>query len=168
MVGPVEPAEAKAEGPAVEYSHDDVELIQQPIGYWTWAAHKAVVTRIRAALAKIGTTQPQWWVLAQVARADTAKTRDEVSRLLRNYLDTGSEAMEREIDRTIAQGWITEDAEGRLGITVEGRAFYEKVAALQGELWAERHAGISDEEYLTTLKVLQRFIHNTGGHAWHH
>jgi DNA-binding MarR family transcriptional regulator len=152
----------------VEYSHSDAELIQQPIGYWSWAAHKAVVSRIQAALAGIGTTQPQWWVLAQVARADRAKTRHEVSRLLENYLDEGSESMEREIDVTIAQGWITEDSEGRLALTGEGRAFYDKAAALQDELWAERHAGISDEEYLTTLKVLQRFIHNTGGRAWHH
>ncbi|MEU0387106.1 MarR family winged helix-turn-helix transcriptional regulator [Streptomyces chartreusis] len=152
----------------MEYSHNDAELIQQPIGYWSWAAFKAVVSRTQAALAEIGTTQPQWWVLAQVARADTVRSRHEVSRLLENYLDTGSEAMEREIDRTIAQGWITEDSEGRLTITEEGRAFYGKAAALQSELWAERHAGISDEEYLTTLKVLQRFIHNTGGRAWHH
>ncbi|MCO8306226.1 MULTISPECIES: MarR family winged helix-turn-helix transcriptional regulator [Streptomyces] len=152
----------------MEYSHSDAELIRQPIGYWSWAAYKAVVSRIRAALAEIGTTQPQWWVLAQVARAETVKTRAEVSRLLRNYLDTGPEAMEAEIDATIAQGWITEDAGGRLGITAAGRAFYDKAAALQDELWAERHAGISDEEYLTTMKVLQRFIHNTGGRAWHH
>ncbi|MER6091176.1 MarR family winged helix-turn-helix transcriptional regulator [Streptomyces bluensis] len=152
----------------MEYSHSDVDLVQQPIGYWSWAAYKAVITRTRTALAGIGATQPQWWVLAQVARADTVKTRDEVSRLLRNYLDTGPETLEAEIDTTIAQGWITEDVEGRLGITAEGKAFYEKAAALQDELWAERHAGISDEEYLTTLKVLQRFIHNTGGRAWHH
>lgn len=33
---------------------------------------------------------------------------------------------------------------------------------------AEIHEGISDEEYLLTLKVLQRMIHNTGGKAWHH
>ncbi|MER7403929.1 MarR family winged helix-turn-helix transcriptional regulator [Streptomyces sp. NPDC000070] len=152
----------------MEYSHNDAELIQQPIGYWSWAAFNAVVTRTRAALAGIGTTQPQWWVLAQAARADTAKSRDEVVHLLETYLDTGPADMEREIDRTIAQGWITEDSEGRLSITAEGRAFYDKAAALQDELWAERHAGISDEEYLTTLKVLQRFIHNTGGRAWHH
>ncbi|MEV6962770.1 MarR family winged helix-turn-helix transcriptional regulator [Streptomyces sp. NPDC051207] len=152
----------------MEYSHSDAELIEQPIGYWSWAAYKAVVTRTREALAGIGTTQPQWWVLAQIARADTVKTRDEVSRLLRNYLDAGPEAMEAEIDQAIAHGWITEDAEGRLRITREGRAFYDKAAALQDELRAERHAGISDTEYLTTLKVLQRFIHNTGGRAWHH
>ena len=150
------------------YSHSDTELIKQPIGYWSWAAYKAVVDRTRAALADIGTTQPQWWVLSQVARADTVRTRDEVSRLLRNYLDVGPEAMEAEIDATVVQGWITQDAEGRLGLTAGGRAFYDQAAALQDELRAERHAGISDEEYLTTLKVLQRFIHNTGGRAWHH
>lgn len=152
----------------MEYSHSDAELIKQPIGYWSWAAYDAVVTRTRTALAEIGTTQPQWWVLAQVARADTARTRDEISRLLRNYLAAGPDTMESEIDRTIDQGWITQDAEGQLGLTPEGRAFYDKAAALQGELWAERHAGVSDEEYLTTVKVLQRFIHNTGGQAWHH
>ncbi|WP_217139631.1 MarR family winged helix-turn-helix transcriptional regulator [Streptomyces sp. AC627_RSS907] len=152
----------------MEYSHTDTELIQQPIGYWSWAAYKAVVTRTRAALAEIGTTQPQWWTLAQVARADTPKTRDEVSRILRNYLDTGPQAMEAEIDATITAGWITEHPDGRLTLTPEGRAFYEKAAALQSDLWTQRHAGISDEEYLTTLKVLQRFIHNTGGEAWHH
>jgi hypothetical protein len=75
---------------------------------------------------------------------------------------------EAEIDETITRGWITEDAEGRLGITTEGKAFYATAAALQDELRAERHAGISDADYVTTLKVLQRFIHNTGGHAWHH
>jgi DNA-binding MarR family transcriptional regulator len=152
----------------MEYSHSDTDLIKQPIGYWSGAACKAVIARAQAALAGIGTTQPQWWVLAQVASADTVKTRDEVSRLLRNYLDTGPEIMQSEIDTLIVRGWITEDVEGRLGITAEGRAFHDKAAALQDELWAERHAGISDEEYLITLKVLQRFIHNTGGRAWHH
>ncbi|MFD9522539.1 MarR family transcriptional regulator [Streptomyces sp. NPDC059979] len=152
----------------MEYSHDDAELIQQPIGYWSWAAYDAVVTRTRGALAGIGTTQPQWWILAQVPQASEAKTRGEVTGILRGYLAVGGEMVAEEIDTTIARGWITQDAEERLGITTEGREFFDKAAALQKELWAERHAGISDEEYLATLKVLQRFIHNTGGRAWHH
>ncbi|WP_077801065.1 MarR family winged helix-turn-helix transcriptional regulator [Streptomyces sp. JHA26] len=152
----------------MDYSHSDAELIRQPIGYWSWAAYNAVVTRTRAALAEIGTTQPQWWVLAQVARADAPKTRAEVRDLLRNYLDTGPETMESEIDATIDAGWILHAPDDLLSLTPAGRTFYEKAAAVQDELWTERHAGISDEEYLTTMKVLQRFIHNTGGHAWHH
>ncbi|MFD8776183.1 MarR family winged helix-turn-helix transcriptional regulator [Streptomyces sp. NPDC059916] len=152
----------------MEYSHSDAELIEQPIGYWAWAAYKAVVTRIRGALAEKGTSQPQWWVLAQVARADRIKNRAEVSETLSGYLDAGEAVLAEEIDATIAHGWITEDAEGRLSLTPAGKDFFDEVALLQRELWAERHAGVSDEEYLTTLKVLQHFIHNTGGHAWHH
>ncbi|MET9319796.1 MarR family winged helix-turn-helix transcriptional regulator [Streptomyces sp. NPDC003038] len=152
----------------MEYSHSDAELIHQPIGYWSWAAYDSVVNRTRGELARMGTTQPQWWVLAQVALAVEAKTRGEVSETLRGYLAVGGETLDEEIDTTIARGWITQDTGGRLELTAEGREFYEEAAALQKELWAERHAGISDEEYLTTLKVLQRFIHNTGGRAWHH
>ncbi|MBZ4321196.1 MarR family winged helix-turn-helix transcriptional regulator [Streptomyces huiliensis] len=151
----------------MEYSHDDTGLLRQPVGYWSWAAYKATVGRTRAALAGIGTTQPQCWVLEQIARADTAPSRAEVCRTLEGYLDTGAAAITSEIDETVARGWVTEDAEGLLRLTAEGRAFREKTAVLQRELWEERHRGISDEEYLTTLKVLQRFIHNTGGRAWH-
>ncbi|MEU6862583.1 MarR family winged helix-turn-helix transcriptional regulator [Streptomyces sp. NPDC046876] len=152
----------------MEYTHDDAGLLRQPIGYWSWAAYKAVVGRTRTALAGIGTTQPQWWVLAQLAGAGAVRPRAEVSRMLHNYLDTGAEAMEEEIDTAVSRGWITEDAAGNLALTAEGRAFFDEAAALQRDLWTERHEGISDEEYLTTLKVLQRFIHNTGGQAWHH
>ncbi|MEV6973393.1 MarR family winged helix-turn-helix transcriptional regulator [Kitasatospora sp. NPDC093806] len=152
----------------MEYSHSDAELVKQPIGYWSWAAYKAVVSRTRGALAELGTTQPQWWVLAQLARSDLPRTREEVSLVLRDYLDTGTEALAAEIDTTVDRGWVVEDAEGRLALTAEGRAFFDRAAALQGDLWTERHADISDEEYRTTLKVLQRFIHNTGGRAWHH
>ncbi|MFE9934187.1 MarR family transcriptional regulator [Streptomyces sp. NPDC005533] len=152
----------------MEYSHSDAELVRQPIGYWSWAAYDAVVARTRSALAGIGTTQPQWWVLAQVAVAEEGRTRAEVTAVLRGYLALGEEALGEEIDTTIARGWITQDAGERLGMTPEGRKFYEEAAALQERLRDERHAGISDEEYLTTLKVLQRFIHNTGGRARHH
>ncbi len=150
----------------MDYSHPDAELIRQPAGYWTWAAYNAIVTRTRTALAELGTTQPQWWTLNQLAT--TPKPRTEVADLLRNYLDTGPETMESEIDATLAQGWTTETPDGLLSLTPEGRTFYEKAAAVQSALWTERHADISDADYLTTLKVLQRFIHNTGGSAWHH
>ncbi|MFC9457508.1 hypothetical protein [Streptomyces sp. NPDC056983] len=73
--------------------------------------------------------------------------------------DTGPSAEEQHFTRTPG---------GRLSLTAAGKDFFDEVALLQRELRVERHAGVSEGEYLTTLKVLQRFIHNTGGHAWHH
>lgn len=126
-----------------------------------------MVTRTRAALAEYGVTQPQWWVLAQLAGAEGGRPRSEVRDVLGGYLDIGS-ALDPDIDDLAARGLLTEDVKGRLALTPAGEALHAKTAALQDRLWAERHAGISDEEYLTTLKVLQRFVHNTGGGAWHH
>ncbi|MFJ7591203.1 MarR family transcriptional regulator [Streptomyces sp. NPDC097617] len=152
----------------MEYSHTDVELVRQPIGYWGWAAAEAVVTRIRAVLAGIGTTQPQAWILDRIANAETPPTRDGVTGVLSGYAAAGIDDLDEEIDATVARGWVIQDPEGRLELSAGGTDFYARLAATQAELWQERHRDIPDEEYVTTLKVLQRFIHNTGGHAWHH
>lgn len=152
----------------MNHSHNDAELIKQPIGYWSSAAGEAVVTRIRTALQEeLGITQPQWWVLNQVASSERGKTREEVTAVLQGYLDGGA-ALGPEIDTTVQHGWITEDPQDRLRATAEGKQLYDEAASLQDRLWAERHEGISDEDYLTTLKVLRRMIHNVGGTAWHH
>ncbi|MFJ9339835.1 MarR family transcriptional regulator [Streptomyces sp. NPDC101733] len=151
----------------MDYSHEDTELIKQPIGYWSWAAHDSVVARTRGALADIGVTQPQWWILARLAGGAGDGTRADLVRTLGGYLAVGDEGIDAEVDATVSRGWTTETPEG-MTLTDVGRELHARAAVLQDELWAERHAGITDEEYLTTLKVLQRFVHNTGGRAWHH
>ncbi|WP_406146438.1 MarR family winged helix-turn-helix transcriptional regulator [Streptomyces sp. NBC_01012] len=152
----------------MDYSHDDAGLARQPIGYWSWAAHEATVTHIRAALAEHGLTQPPWWVLNQLIEADErGRPRAEVVAMLRGYLNVG-DALEPEIDALIAQGLVTEDPTARLRLTAEGHALraraFERVSRASGEI----HAGIPDEEFVAALKVLQRMIHNVGGKAWHH
>ncbi|MFB9902950.1 MarR family winged helix-turn-helix transcriptional regulator [Allokutzneria oryzae] len=151
----------------MEFSHNDEELARQPIGYWSWAAHKAAVGHIRAALAEHDLTQPRWWVLAQVAGSRAGRTRAEVTAVLEGYLDVGA-ALQPEIDTVLDRGWIALGDDGRLVVTEEGGALFERVARLQQELRARIHDGIPDEEYVRTLKVLQRMIHNVGGKAWHH
>lgn len=74
----------------MEYSHSDTELVKQPIGYWSGAASKAVVTNIRAGLGQFDVTQPQWWVLNQVATSENGRTREEVMVVLQGYLDVGA------------------------------------------------------------------------------
>ncbi|MGW2281901.1 MarR family winged helix-turn-helix transcriptional regulator [Streptomyces sp. NPDC001770] len=151
----------------MEYSHSDAELVEQPIGYWSWAAHKAVVTNIRAGLAEFGVTQPQWWVLNQVAADENGRTRAQVTAVLQGYLDVGA-SLANEIDGLLGRHLLTLDGEDRLRPTSEGDAVRRRCAQRQTEMRKQAHDGITDEEYVITLKVLQRMIHNVGGEAWHH
>ncbi|GGY75758.1 MarR family transcriptional regulator [Streptomyces nitrosporeus] len=152
----------------MDYSHDDTRLALQPIGYWSWAAHDATVTHIRAALAEHGLTQPPWWVLNQLVGADgEGRPRSEVVALLRGYLDVG-DALEPEIDTLVARGLVTQDRTARLRLTPEGHALRDKAYERVARARAEIHDGIPDEEFVAALKVLQRMIHNVGGRAWHH
>lgn len=151
----------------MEYSHPDDELVTQPIGYWGWAAQTAVVGYIRAGLAELDVSQPQGWILAQVETSDGGRTREEVTAVLKGYLDVGA-ALQPEIDALLERRLLAADASGRLQLTPEGDALFHKCAELQTAMRNQIHDGISDEEYLLTLKVLQRMIHNVGGEAWHH
>ncbi|MFE6779581.1 MarR family winged helix-turn-helix transcriptional regulator [Streptomyces sp. NPDC057702] len=151
----------------MSYSHSDEDLVKQPIGYWGWAASKAVVDFIRAGLRDVGLTQPQWWTLHQVAEHPTGRTRAEITAVLGGYLDVGDD-LATEIDATLERGLLAPDASGRLRFTEAGEALYARAAAVQRANRATIHEGVSDAEFLTTMKVLQRMIHNTGGTAWHH
>lgn len=151
----------------MEFSHPDTELAGQPIGYWSWAACKAVVGHTRATLARHGISQPQWWVLSQLTASEEGRTRKELTAVLGGYLDVGSQ-LESEMDTVVARGWAAQDDAERLRATAEGVAFQDELAVLQRSLRARIHDGIADEEYVRALKVLQRMIHNVGGTAWHH
>ncbi|NBE56315.1 MarR family winged helix-turn-helix transcriptional regulator [Streptomyces boluensis] len=159
---------------AFSYSHDDDGLLDQPIGYWSWAANKAVIDYIRAGLQEVELTQPQWWVLNQVR--DGNRRRDEVFTLLRNYLDVG-EALNGAIDDLIGRGLVaTENApeggdgegEALLSLTESGAERLDRATERQLKSLARIREGVSDADFLTTMKVLQRMIHNTDGKAWHH
>ncbi|WP_030022381.1 MarR family winged helix-turn-helix transcriptional regulator [Streptomyces monomycini] len=151
----------------MEYSHSDAELAGQPIGYWAWAAHTAAVTHIRAGLARHGLNQPQWWVLNQLAGHADGRDRTEVTDMLKGYLDTGADGIGAAVDDLLGRGLAAAGGD-RLHITAEGADLRATCAALQVEMRARIHDGISDEEYVRTLKVLQRMIHNVGGKMRHH
>ncbi|MFC5144823.1 MarR family winged helix-turn-helix transcriptional regulator [Streptomyces aureoversilis] len=146
----------------MEYSHEDEELANQPVGYWTWAANKTLTAYVRGRLAAIGITQPQWWVLHQVLHSENGVTRAEVIRAQQANLDVGA-GLAPDIDLLVERMLLVLDADGRLRITDEGRAMHQRAAQTQRASRRHVHAGIPDEEYLITLKVLQRMIRNAGG-----
>jgi hypothetical protein len=65
----------------------------------------------------------------------------------------------------LERGWLDRDAEDRLRLTEEGERARVDLARNAPAIRAVLHAGIDDADYVTTVKVLQRSIHNAGGTA---
>jgi MarR family transcriptional regulator, organic hydroperoxide resistance regulator len=146
----------------MKFSHPDDELLKQPIGYWSWAANTSVVAHIRKALATVGLTQPQWWVLNQLDDPAGVHTREGLTQLLQGYLGVGDQ-LQVDIDDLIAG-----DEEDGVAMTADGERVFADAKKVQRMAQGQVHDGVSDEQLLTTMKVLQRMIHNTDGRFWHH
>ena len=136
----------------------------QPIGFWTIKAADAIRARIRAALADVGVTQPEWWVLHQLSLHPDGVERAKVVDVIGSN-DTPA-VIEQTIDAAITKGWIHADGT-YLRATRTGADQFERAAEVQKGLQAERMQGISVADYATTIEVLQKTITNVGGEAWH-
>ncbi|MFF2023859.1 MarR family winged helix-turn-helix transcriptional regulator [Streptomyces sp. NPDC058171] len=146
------------QAPADPAATDD-ELASQPIGYWSGRAHAVVTRQLRDAMAGIDVTQPQYWVLNTVKYSPEPPSPDEASAQL-SPLAEGPHEIPRVVAQLLHRGWLRTDGGARLHLTDAGEAARVRLRALVGELRAVVHDGISDEEYVVTLKVLRRMIAN--------
>ncbi len=153
------PAMADPAAPA-----DFASLAAQPIGYWSWVANKAVIQHIRGAMARVDITQFQWWILNQAhAAGGSGLTREQIRDNLCPVLDVGADTIVQSVDSLLARGWLSADDQGFLHLTDAGREAKERTKEVVTRVRGEIHAGITDEEYVAALRVLQRMIENVGG-----
>ncbi|MGX1853604.1 MarR family winged helix-turn-helix transcriptional regulator [Streptomyces sp. NPDC055299] len=146
------------QAPANPAATDDM-LASQPIGYWSGQVHAVVTRHLRDAMAGIDVTQPQYWVLNSVKYGPAAPSRDEIAAQLLSLAD-GQHEIPRVVAQLLHRGWLRTDAGDRLYLTGAGEAARLRVRELVTELRTVVHDGISDEEYVATLKVLRRMISN--------
>ncbi|MER6241502.1 MarR family winged helix-turn-helix transcriptional regulator [Streptomyces clavifer] len=140
----------------------DEMLATQPVGYWSGLAHTAVTRHLRDAMARIDVTQPQYWVLNRLNGGASAPSREEVVMQLTPLAD-GKHEIGRVVDQLVHRGWLRIDAGHFLHLTDAGEAARVRLRELVTELRAVVHEGISDEEYVATLKVLRRMLANVEG-----
>jgi len=143
-------------------SYPRQQLAAQPIGYWTGAAYREVVGRIRKELATESLTQPHWWILNHVAASPAHWTRAELTAKLTRYDDQGIDFSEV-FDDLAGRGWLTEDTTGTLTLTEAGEAGRVRAKERNFRAHEQTHAGITEDEYVATLDVLRRVIANLGG-----
>ncbi|BDH57861.1 MarR family winged helix-turn-helix transcriptional regulator [Tsukamurella sp. PLM1] len=146
-------------------TYTDDRILAQPIGYWASMTGRSAVTFIRATLESHGLTQPQWWTLNYIAARPDGVTLDEVVEYHRGFVDT-DDALRPDVLALVATGLLTE-SDGALALSPQG-------AQRRDETWPDIRAalarirdGVTDAEFITTIRTLQRMIENVGDPAWH-
>lgn len=138
--------------------------LRQPIGFWTTRAGEAIRRRTRSRLQEIGVSQPEWWLLQQLS-LHPAGVDDHTMIATIGPNDT-DQAIVDAIAAAIEKEWIRRDGD-RLLLTPTGDDIVSAAGTIQQELADERRQGISDADYETAIRVMQRTIANVGGDAWH-
>lgn len=134
------------------------------MAYWTGLAYEAIIAFIRRRQAELGFTQPQFWLLRNLSPHDISPdghpmTIAELTEAMATYLRREDD-LAAEAETLLERGWLTMTADGRLSITPAGE---EARLALKQHTPAIRdaiHEGITDDDYTTTVRVLQRMIRN--------
>ena len=143
-------------------TYAEAELAAQPIGYWTGAAYRAVVGRIRAELAVEQLTQPHWWILNHVAGAPGTWERNGLTGRLQRFDDQETD-FAAVFDDLEGRGWVLRAADGSLTLTEAGEQGRLRARERNMRAHEEMHKGITPQEYAATLTVLRRVIDNLGG-----
>lgn len=143
-------------------TYTEAELTAQPIGYWTGAAYRAVVGRIRAELAVEQLTQPHWWILNHVAGAPGTWERNGLTGRLQRFDDQETD-FAAVFDDLAERGWVLRAADGSLTLSEAGEQGRLRARARTMRAHEEMHQGITPREYAATLTVLRRVIDNLGG-----
>ncbi|MFK0101857.1 MarR family transcriptional regulator [Streptomyces sp. NPDC091040] len=147
----------------------DAELANQPAAYWTGVAYEALISYIRARQAEKGYTQPQFWLLRNLSKNDISPdgegmTLPELRQAMTSYIRPEDD-LAAEAEVLLERSWLTRDAENRLWLTEKGEQARRDIASNAPAIKAVLHEGINEADYVTTVKVLQRLIHNAGGTA---
>ncbi|MFJ4183789.1 MarR family winged helix-turn-helix transcriptional regulator [Kitasatospora sp. NPDC089509] len=132
---------------------------RRPIALVAWSATEAILRHSQAALARIDVTQPQWWALNNVVRAEHGLTAAEIRAVAVPY-GMGAEVIVHAVDALVHRGWLGSGADGRLTLTEPGRAGLAAVKEHMDRVRAEILGDITEEEYATALSVLQRVTDN--------
>ncbi|MGP8304510.1 MarR family winged helix-turn-helix transcriptional regulator [Streptomyces inhibens] len=129
----------------------------KPIGYWLNRTDKALTRHMNDMLAGVGLTRIAWQVLNVIH--DTVQVADtEVLSTLSANADTPT--LTAAIDAVLVDGWATRPATDRLSLTPDGRQRLARVAERVDAFRKLSTAGISQDEYRTAVRVLERMTRN--------
>lgn len=138
-----------------------------PIGYWLKQTDNLLTEQINKAHATYGVSRSDWQVLNILKEIGSA-SEDRVFETMRTFIDTSD--LHEILTRLMERGWVEHrkvsntDVE-EFQLTEAGQHQHEVILATQKEVRQQAMQGISQEEYASVIRVLQRIVSNLGGNS---
>lgn len=130
-----------------------------PIGYWLKKVDELLTARINEAQEANGLSRTEWQILNFLFENSVA-TNTQITAILHPFAD--ADAVQAAVDRLIQRGLIVAkgDHSFELELTEQGRQVHGSALETQKQVRQQAMKGISNEEYATTIRVLQQMVAN--------
>ena len=131
-----------------------------PIGYWLKRADELITHAVDRAHAEHGVTRTDWQILNQLREADGANLHDLESTMA-PFIDVFR--LGEFLNRLEQRGWVRRsEQDGRVEyrLTAAGQTARQTLLVRQQSVRERTTQGISEDEYATTVRVLQRIVQN--------
>jgi len=136
-----------------------------PIGYWLKEADRVITEAINRAQAAHNISRTEWQVLNTLAEGGGAN-RADLDGIMRPFANAAG--LDGIITGLVGRGWVGQSGTGEqetFRLTDAGRQGHATILAQQKEVRRRAVAGISEEDYATVIRVLQRMVSNLGESA---
>jgi DNA-binding MarR family transcriptional regulator len=105
-------------------------------------------------------SRSQWQVLNSIHEAGHI-TKEQLFETMQTFISQAE--LERILTDFSGRGWLVQTEKGLFQLSGEGRAEYQHILELQEDVRKRAMRGVTEEEYMTVIRVLQRIVNNLEG-----
>ena len=133
---------------------------QRPIGFWLKLVDELIDQQFATTLEEHGVTRRQWQLMSLLTQQPA--TLAELDEAVAPFLDSNEhESSAEHLEELVESEWVTLD-DGRYALTERGQTSFGRLSEVVGRNREVISEGISEDEYGTTLTVLERMARNLG------
>ena len=130
-----------------------------PIGYWLKLVDQLIDKQFAATLEEHGVTRRQWQLLNVLAQAPSSLAQLDAA--VAPFLNPDGETSEEHLSELMESSWVVGSAT-QYSITEQGEAAGARLADVVSHNRDQLAAGITAEQYDSTVEVLEHMARNLG------
>lgn len=132
----------------------------RPIGFWLRLVDTLIDEQFAGLLEEHGVTRRQWQLMNVLAEGPAS--REQLDAAVAPFLDaTADESSVAHLAELVDSGWVAGDEAG-YEVTEQGATAFDGLQEAVARTRARTAEGISEDDYATTLEVLEQMARNLG------